>query len=300
MSDDIIRFESITHLHEMVGYEKPKHPLISVMHASKMPFRKEMAGARMSSNMYCIMMKSGECDMRYGRNHYDFEEGTLVFMAPNQVVSGSDSGGPWEGWMLFFHPDLIRRSDLGKRIDDYTFFSYDVHEALHLSDKEKQLLTDCVARIEDEYNTNIDAHSQTLFVSSLQLMLDYSNRFYERQFHTRSNHHKDLLTQVEEALKNYADSGQLTDLGVPTVQLLADKVNLSANYLSDLLKKETGHNAKEHINRFVIDKAKTLLLSTNQSVSQIAYDLGFNYPHYFSRMFKQQTGFSPKDYRVMN
>jgi AraC-like DNA-binding protein len=297
MSEDIIRLETITQVHEALGFPKPQHPLISVIDVSKMKLPEEMAGKRMTSSFYTISMKTSDCGIRYGRNYYDFEEGVLVFFGPNQVVASENDDHNAEGWMLFFHPDLIRGTNLGRSIDQYSFFSYDVHEALHLSDQEKRIMNDMVARIEYEYNQNIDGHSQRLFASSLELMLNYCLRFYERQFHTRKAANTDVVTKVENLLKGYYRDELQLQHGTPNVSYLADQVALSPNYLSDLLKKETGANAKDHINAFVVDRAKMLLLNSTENVSSIAYDLGFNYPHYFSRMFKQKTGMTPQQYR---
>jgi YesN/AraC family two-component response regulator len=175
-----------------------------------------------------------------------------------------------------------------------------VHEALHLSKKEEDILNDCIKKIEFELDQNIDAHSQQLLISNIELLLNYCNRFYERQFHTRSDHHKDVVSVVEGEIKKYFDQNLQTEMGLPTTKFLAEKVNLSPNYLGDLLKKETGKNTKEHINDYVVNKAKTILLNTENNVSEIAYDLGFNYPHYFSRLFKQKTGMTPAKYRDLN
>lgn len=299
MSNDIIQIKSITHLHELMGFDKPKHPLISVIDVSKVVITEDMLHTKLSSSMYSIALKSANCGMRYGRNNYDFEEGVLAFYAPNQVmeITGTQDFDQNDGWILHFHPDLIRNTPLGEGIDNYTFFDYDVHEALHLSDQEKVMLGELVKTIRTEYNERIDGHSQRVIVSALELLLNYCSRYYERQFHTRTNFNKDILSQVESALKEHYKKGQLEEYGAPSVQFLADKVNLSAHYLSDLLKKETGRSAKDHINEFLVEKAKNLLLASGDSVSEIAYSLGFNYPHYFSRMFKVKTGMTPQKYR---
>jgi len=199
--------------------------------------------------------------------------------------------------MLFFHPDLIRKSALGQHIDYYHFFSYDVHEALHLSKNEEEILNDCIHKIQYELKQNIDGHNQRLLISNIELLLNYCNRFYERQFHTRSDHHKDIISQIDRIIKDYYKENQQLEIGALTVPLLADKVSLSPNYLSDLLRKETGRNAKEHIHQHIIHLAKNKLLNSSDSISEIAYDLGFNYPHYFSRLFKKQTGMTPQAYR---
>lgn len=300
MKEEIIPIKSISQLHEAFGFEKPRHPLISVVDSSKICPNPEHRDLRVAMDFYMISMKNGDCGIQYGRNYYDFAEGTLIFTAPGQVIMASDDQEFPEGWILFFHADLLRKTALADTIDSYQFFSYDVSEALHLSDREKTIMTDCVDNIKYEYEQNIDAHSQALFVSNIGLLLNYSNRFYERQFHTRKHQHGDILSNFEKALKTYIHSEDLTKNGLPSVQYFAEIVNLSPNYLSDLLKKETGKNTKEHINEMVVDRAKNMLLNSGHSVSEIAYDLGFNYPHYFSRMFKSNTGFSPQKYREVN
>ena len=299
MTNNIIEIESITQLHNMLGYEKPKHPLISVIDVSKLVITEEFAKTKVSANFYYIGLKSAACGFDYGRHHYDFEEGVLAFTAPNQVISAKSTNDfdQDHGWMLFFHPDLIRNTPLGESIEGYSFFNYEANEALHLSDKEKQTLNDCVNKIRDEYNERIDGHSQRVIVSSLELLLNYCLRFYERQFHTRSAQNKDIVTRVNDLLKDYYQTGLLREYGPPSLVYLGERVNLSPNYLSDLLKKETGRSAKDHINDFLIDKAKNLLLSTEDSVAEISYTLGFNYPHYFSRLFKVKTGLTPLKYR---
>jgi len=202
--------------------------------------------------------------------------------------------------MLFFHPDLIRNTTLGKIIEDYRFFSYDVHEALHLSDAEQKTITDCVGMIQQEISERIDNHSQTVITSSLELLLNLSRRYYERQFNTRSAQNSDVVSQFSSLLNSYYKSGKFTETGIPTIEYFADRVHLSGNYLSDLLKKETGYSIKDQINNFIVEKAKTLLLSESESVSQIAYALGFNYPHYFSRLFKSKTNLTPQEFRKLN
>lgn len=301
MSEDIIRINSITQLHELLDYDKPKHPLISVIDVSKIKITEEMVNVKMVGNLYYIALKNSDCGMQYGRNQYDFEEGVLAFSAPNQVILAKSVQEFDEeaGWMLFFHPDLIRNTPLGEHIENYNFFSYEIYEALHLSDTEKETLNACVNMIQEEYNQRIDNHSQRVLVSSIELLLNFCSRFYERQFNTRTAENKDIVSQVERILKEYYKSGELAELGPPSLQYIADKVKLSANYLSDLLKKETGRSAKDHVNDFLVNKAKNLLLSTEDSVSEIAYELGFNYPHYFSRMFKSKTGLTPQKYREL-
>lgn len=300
---EIFHIESISQMVKAMGFDDVKHPLIYVIDITKFKPPKGFKNTRVTTPFYSIFLKDANCGMQYGRNRYDFEHGVLSFVAPGQVVS-SDSEEPvmdsTYGWGLMFHPDLIRKSPLGKTIDDYHFFSYEVHEALHLSKKEEEILNDCIKKIEFELEQNIDAHSKNLLISNIELLLNYCNRFYERQFHTRSDHHKDVVTTVESLIKEYYNQNLQLETGTPSIKYLADKVNLSPNYLSDLLKKETGKNTKDHINDFVVNKAKNKLLNSEDNVSEIAYDLGFNYPHYFSRMFKQKTGMTPAKYRELN
>jgi AraC-like DNA-binding protein len=240
--------------------------------------------------------------LTYGRKKIDFNEGSLICMAPNQVITIDTEIEPREnpmGWGLFFHPDLIRNTSLNAKMKDYSFFSYEMAEALHLSEKEKQLLFECILKIQSELKENIDDYSQTIIVSTIELLLNYCSRFYGRQFITRKATNRDILEKVETLLKHYF-SNKSDSNGLPTVKYLADAVNLSPGYLGDLLKKETGLNAQEHIHQYVIEEAKNILLNSNQSVSEIAFHLGFEYPQYFSRLFKQKTGKTPLEFRNLN
>ncbi|MVT08818.1 helix-turn-helix domain-containing protein [Chitinophaga sp. ysch24] len=302
MMEDIIRIKSISQLHEMMGFTKPTHPLISILDTSKWEIGKEWVGVKATSDLYTIGLKDKSCGLEYGRNSYDFGEGVMIFTAPNQVVRTRKAQmiGEISGWMLFFHPDLIRNTPLGKNIENYHFFSYDVHEALHLSDAEQRTVTECIEFIQSEINQRIDNHSQRVIVSSLELILNYCIRFYERQFNTRSAENKDVISQFEFLLKDYYASGKFAEAGIPTIEYFAGLIHLSQSYLSDLLRKETGYTAKDHLNNFIVERAKTMLLGETDSVSEIAYKLGFNYPHYFSRLFKSKTGLSPQEYRRVN
>lgn len=301
MSDPFLKIESISQLHQLMGYSKPKHPLITVLDPQELQIPHEIRDVRVVSNFYAVWLKTTDCGMEYGRNHYDFEEGALVFTGPQQVVSVSGEVAEDEdGWMLFFHPDLIRSTSLGEKIGQYSFFSYDLHEALHLSDAEKATITQCIENIKTEYEQRIDDHSQSVIVANIELLLNYCSRYYARQFNTRTTANKDILTRFERVLQDYFESDQLLKQGIPSVQSLAEQVHLSADYLSDLLKKETGRTAKDHINDFIVEKAKYLLLNSTDTISGIAYELGFNYPHYFSRLFKANTGWTPQAYRRLN
>ncbi|UBM60204.1 helix-turn-helix domain-containing protein [Marinilongibacter aquaticus] len=302
MSENMQYLQSVSQLHGMFGFDKPTHPLISVVDVAEWEIPEAYLNLKMVSNLYSIGMKDKNCGLQYGRNSYDFDEGVLFFSAPSQVhsITKPQKRNEVQGWTLFFHPDLIRHTALGKTIDKYKFFSYDVHEALHLSEAEQKTITDCVNLIKNEISERIDNHSQTVISTSLELLLNLSMRYYERQFNTRAAQNTDFVSQFQFLLKDYYESGKFSEKGSPSIEYFSEKIHLSANYLSDLLKKETGQNAKEQIQQFIIDKAKTLLLSESDSVSGIAYTLGFNYPHYFSRLFKNKTGMTPQEYRQLN
>lgn len=280
-----------------------KHPLVAVVDFSKVDELIE-EDVRISCDFYCIMFKN-YCanNMRYGRQQYDFQDGSLICIAPKQILtmdSEIEKKEDMMGWGLFFHPDLVRGTTLGSKMKDYTFFSYETAEALHLSEKEKQILYDCIQKIENELDENIDNHSQNLIVSSIELLLNYCSRYYGRQFITRKLSNRDVVAQVEQIIRAYFSSGALKEKGLPSVTYLAGEVNLSPNYMSDLLKKETGMNAKDRIHHFLIEEAKNTLLGSNKSVSEIAYELGFEYPQYFSKLFKQKTGNTPQEFRNLN
>lgn len=300
---EVFHIKSISDMHDIFGLSKPKHPLVSIIRFKNAQIKPEYHHIRCSFGMYCISQKN-ETDgsMGYGRNSYDFQEGSMLFIKPGQVLSydGHQSSAEDPGWALLFHPDLIRKSELGKTIENYSFFSYDITEALHLSDEEKQSLDELVAKIEKEYQQNIDRHSQKLIISNIELLLDYCTRYYDRQFYTRTNLNKDVLTKFENLLRHYySDKNQLTR-GIPSVNYCGKELNMSPKYLSDLLKKETGKNAKTHIDDFLINKAKNHLLRSTESVSEIAYTLGFEYSQHFSKIFKAKTGMSPSEYRNLN
>lgn len=300
---NIVRIKSITQLFNVFGWEKPTHPLIGVIDIKRIENlseekKKALEGVKMTSDLYTIILKDGDCGMQYGRNKYDFEEGVLRFIAPNQVVSSTYHTPSSYGFMMVFHPDLLRNFDLGKNINRYHFFDYAVHEALHLSKKEEDTLIEVANNIKNELSANIDRHTQEVIVTNLQLMLNYSKRFYERQFITRANNNSDTISKIEVLIKDYFHTNKQLDLGLPKPEYLAQEVGFSVNYLSDLLKEETGKSTKDHINDYVINLAKTKLLNSEITVSEIAYDLGFNYPHYFSRMFKKKVGESPGEFRT--
>lgn len=301
MGNPVIHSKSIAELSTIMGAGKPTHPLITILDTEKLAYGEETVGKRFSSELYCIALKDSNCGIDYGRNAYDFDDGVLIFTAPQQIITVKKPQqlNQVKGWMLYFHPDLIRNTTLGSKIEAYNFFNYEVHEALHLSETEQTTLNQIIVLIQNEIRERIDNHSQQVLVSNIELLLNYSARFYERQFNTRSASNLDMVSKVELLLKNYYQEYQLIEQGQPTIQYLADQCHLSPSYLSDLLAKETGRSAKDHINDFIIEKAKDLLLSSADSVSGIAYSLGFNYPHYFGRLFKQKTGKTPQEYRQL-
>lgn len=302
--DEIRKINTISETHDLIGYAKPNHPLISVIDFSKIDTENIQDHPKTITGFYSIHLKNFNptCNWVYGRKKFDFQEGTLVFLAPGQVTSvqSNNSNNERSGWALLFHPDLIRGTQLGEKIKNYTFFSYDVNEALHLSEQEKVLLTELVKTLEHELNTNIDKHSKTLLVSNVELILNYCNRYYDRQFITRSNENKDVIVKLEKYLDQYFDNEDNLEKGIPAAGDCAQALNISTNYLGDLLRKETGKNTQEHIHTFIIERAKSVLLSSNSSVKEIAYELGFNYPQYFNKLFKQKTGLTPAEYRKFN
>jgi AraC-like DNA-binding protein len=239
---------------------------------------------------------------KYGRNSYDYEEGTLAFIGPNQVTQfeNTDTKDDSNGWNILFHPDLIRKSSLGTTIKDFSYFNYGLSEALHVSDKEKSILFHLVERIENELEQNIDKHSQELIIANLESILKYCNRYYDRQFYTRTNLNKDLIVRFENYLENHFNSENLVNKGIPTVTECGKALNMSGSYMSDLLKLETGRSAKDHIHSYIIEKAKNLLLSSQITVGEVAYGLGFEYSQHFSKLFKSKTGFSPAEFRNLN
>lgn len=297
---DIIRIKSITQVHELLGLSKPKHPLVSVISIDEKIANFDYGDYTYVFDFYQVNLKAGiKGAITYGRNSYDFEEGSLIFLQPGQVlkVESSEEMEGADGWILLFHPDLISKSELGRNISTYNFFSYDVNEALHLSDEEKETVTDLVKKIEKEFSSNIDKHSQKLIISNIELLLDYCTRYYDRQFYTRTNLNQDYISVFESHLKEYYSDEKQLKFGVPSVAYFGEEMCMSPYYLSDLLKKETGMGANDHIHQFVVNKAKNRLLSTNDPISKIAFDLGFEYQQHFNKVFKKGVGVSPSEYR---
>lgn len=274
------------------------HPLIGMVDLDKSDL---IQRCKFRIDFYAIIIKDSRCgDLRYGLNYYDYEEGTIVFFGPGQI-GASEPEGEWHqpyGKALIFHPDLLHGTHLAKQIHEYSFFGYDSYEALHVSEKERALVDLCFANVETEIKQNIDKHSKQIIVANLELLLKYCSRFYDRQFITREVVHHDLLTQFENRLNAYIFGEKLSIDGIPSVAYFADKLNVSANYFGDLVKKETGKTALEFIHLKLMEAAKTKVLDPSKSISEIAYELGFKYPQHFTRLFKQKVGVSPLEYRM--
>lgn len=299
MENQVIHIKSISELHQSFGLSRPKHPLVSVVRHSDLKFEIDMVHQRFSFDMYMIMLKGNqEATLKYGRNKYDFQDGTMVFISPNQVISTdtSDFSNSQEEWTILLHSDFISQNNLFDLFNKTLFFSYDSHEALHLSDDEKMALTAIVLRIETEYYQNIDKHTDNIIAVNIETLIKYCQRFYDRQFITRQYLNKDLLTRFENYLSEFFNK----ENRIPTVIECGEALKLSAYYLSDLLKAETGKTTKEHIDLYLTNKAKNLLLNSEKSVSEIAYELGFDYPNHFSKLFKSKTGLSPSEFRHLN
>lgn len=297
--DNIRRFETVTD-YNIFNNNETLHPLVSVVDLSKANPRQ---GSRMYFGLYTIFLKDVKCgDMVYGRHTYDYQEGTLVFLAPGQMAGTNSNGETYQpkGYALVFHPDLIHGTSLGKHMQEYTFFGYQSHEALHLSERERKIVLDCFSKIQYELEHAIDKHSKRLIVSNLETLLNYCIRFYDRQFITRENVNKGMLEKFEELLSEYFQTDKPNAIGLPSVAYCAGELNLSAGYFGDMIKKETGKTAQEYIQSKVIDVAKERIFDMNKSVSEIAYELGFKYPQHFTRLFKQRVGQSPNEYRSLN
>ena len=296
--DNIVNLESVDlcgrrNVHETL------HPLVRVVDLTKAT--KIINHTQMNYGVYALFLKQTKsCDLKYGRRSYDYQEGTIVCFAPGQAVRVDmieDEITP-EVYGIVFHPDLIRGTSLAKSMKSYTFFSYAVNEALHLSDQEKEIVMDCLKKISIELEHAIDKHSKALIAMNIELLLNYCMRFYERQFITRSNANKDALTKFEQLLNEYFLSKLPMQEGLPSVKYFADKICLSSNYFGDMLKKETGKTPQEHIQDKVIEMAKEHIVETNETVSQIAYTLGFQYPQHLCRLFKKRVGCTPNEYRT--
>lgn len=296
MMDTLRRFETINE-YNVFNNNETRHPLVSVVDLSKADPRH---GSRMYFGFYTIFLKDVKCgDLVYGRHTYDYQEGTLVFLAPGQVAGMNSHGETYQpkGYALVFHADLVHGTALGRHIQEYTFFEYQSNEALHVSKREREIVLDCFSKIDYELEQGIDTHSKRLIVSNIELFLNYCDRFYNRQFITRNHVHSGVLVRFENLLNAYYQTDKPQTIGLPSVSYCAGELNLSANYFGDLIKKETGKTAQEYIQSKVIEVAKERIFDPSKSVSQIAYELGFKYPQHFIRLFKQRIGQSPNEYR---
>ncbi|MGF1924178.1 MAG: helix-turn-helix domain-containing protein [Bacteroidia bacterium] len=294
---NIKKIKSAKDLHSFLGLASPLNPLLTIIDHSQTQKNSENTPQKLLLDFYNISIKrSFKGKLKYGKNHYDFDDGTMSFIAPNQIISvESDEDRNSDGWSLLFHPDLIKSYPLGKIIKGYGFFSYAINEALHLSDEEEKTIEAIVQNIQKEINSRLDNFSQDVIVSNLELLLSYCNRFYSRQFITRKMATNDLLTNFENVLDRYfTDDPNLT---LPTVERIATELNVSSPYLSDMLRNLTGQNTQQHIHEKLIEKAKVILTTTHLTVGEIAYQLGFEYPQSFSKLFKSKTNFTPIEYR---
>jgi AraC family transcriptional regulator, transcriptional activator of pobA len=297
MNQNIKKISSVKQLHAYLGLPSPLNPLITLINHSVTLNGSQSHNEKLLLEFYNISIKrSFKGKVKYGKNHYDFDDGTMSFMAPNQIMSvDSAENRNTDGWSLLFHPDLIRQYPLGKSIKNYGFFSYSVNEALHLSNEEEKTIEAIVQNIQSEINSRLDNFSQDVLVSNLDLLLSYCNRFYSRQFITRKMATNDLLTNFENILDKYFTDN--SDLALPTVEKLATELTVSSSYLSDMLRSLTGQNTQQHIHNKLIEKSKEILTTTNLTVSEIAYQLGFEYPQSFSKLFKNKTDLTPLEYR---
>ncbi|MGG5207477.1 helix-turn-helix domain-containing protein [Chryseobacterium sp. MIQD13] len=292
-----LKISSISELHNMLQLPKPLHPLVSLVDNTKMVVNKELLNRSFHMNFYKISYKFSEHGkMGYGQGYYDFNEGGMMFTSPGQILS-TEVNEAYCGYTLLIHPDFIRTYPLGKNIKKFGFFSYDTNEALHLSDQEKTIITGLLDNIRNELNTAIDEVSQDVIVSYIEVLLNYSNRFYKRQFITRKAVNNDLLSKMEIILENYFNRQETLTKGLPTVEFLASEMNLSPHYLSDMLRNLTGQNAQQHIHEKLIEKAKEYLTATNFSVSEVAYALGFEHPQSFNKLFKKKMEVTPLGYK---
>lgn len=297
MDKQVLNIDTVVAYNEMLGIET-LHPLVSVIDMSE---ARMLRHSRQVFGFYAVFLKEVKCgDLIYGRQYYDYQEGTLVCLAPGQVIGVEDDGSAFrpKGWALVFHPDLIRGTSLGRNIKEYSFFSYEVSEALHLSERERELVVDCLRKIRHELEHPIDRHSKRLIAVGIEMLLDYCLRFYERQFITRTNVNRDVLTRFERLLDDYFSGERPRVEGLPTVKRCAGELFLSPNYFGDLIKRETGKTAQEYIQLRLIDAAKERVLDPARSIAQVAYELGFQYPQHFTRLFKKVTGQTPLQYRT--
>ena len=291
------KFESLTEFHKVLGLQKPLHPLVSFIDIEDIKTSPDELSNSYILNFYKIAYKSSfQKRVKYGQNYFDFGEGGMIFTAPNQVFEAPDDTEN-TGKLLFFHPDFLLSYPLAKKIKQYGFFSYATNEALHLSDKEKSTIFSIFKIIQDELQNTIDDSSQDVIISQIETLLNYSNRFYKRQFITRKVVNNDLLQKLEDILNSYFDKDESANQGIPSVQFLSEQLNISSSYLSDMLRSLTGQNAQQHIHNKLIEIAKEKISTTNLTISEIAYELGFEHSSSFNKLFKIKTQMSPLEFR---
>ncbi len=296
---DILRIDTVSEHDAFYGKEN-LHPLVSIMDFDgRVP---QVYASKMNFGFYAVYLKEVMCgDLKYGKHTYDYQDRTLVFVAPGQVIHVDiNTDYKPQGYALLFHPDLLRGTTLGKHIDDYTFFSYQSNEALHLSEKERKIVLDCLEKIRYELERGVDKHTKMLIAANIELFLNYCIRFYDRQFLTRNEANTDLLTRFEKLLSEYYQSDNPQTIGLPSVTWCAEQPHLSTNYFGDLIKKETGKTALEYIQLKIMAWAKQKILDDKKTINEIAYELGFKYPAHFTRAFKKSTGVTPMEYRSLN
>lgn len=289
---------SISEQHRRLGLPAPRHPLVSLFRFEDLPPSGSEPFRHFAMDFYCIAVKKNfKGKLKYGQRYYDFDEGLMSFISPHQVLSLEEGESATEGWSLAFHPDFIAAYPLAKKIKGYGFFSYELNEALHLSDKEETMVESLIKAVGQELETGIDHFSQDIIVSQIELLLNYSNRFYKRQFITRGSANHEVLIKLEDVLSQFFADEDLDGKGLPTVQQVAAAMNVSPGYLSDMLRTLTGQSTQQHIHTRLIEKAKESLSTTSLSVSEIAYRLGFEHPQSFNKLFKSKTLVSPLEYR---
>lgn len=294
------RIKTISEFHRYNGLPNPEHPLISIVDYATMYQNTSEDSDTLLLGYYAISLKRGVSKMFYGQQQYDFDEGLLCFMAPNQILrtnNNPNENKKRSGWLLLFHPEFLWATSLAQKIKQYEFFNYSVSEALFLSEKEEDILNNIIRNIRQEYHTNIDKFSQDIIISQIETLLNYSERFYQRQFITRKITNHQILDRLEKLLTHYFENDDLIKKGLPSVQYIADTLNISVSYLSGLLKALTGQSTQQHIHDKLIEKAKEKLSTTDLSVSEIAYELGFEHPQSFSKLFKTKTQLSPLEFR---
>lgn len=292
---EIVNLKTVAQFNKERG-QTTLHPLVTVLDQSK---SSELTATKWLSDLYIVFLKDRKCSsIKYGRHNYDYQDGTMMFIAPGQVM-GIDEEGSYQpnGWVLAFHPDLVNGTSLATVMNDYSFFSYNVNEALHLSEKEQMVILECMTNIQTELNQSIDKHSRRLIASNVELLLNYCLRFYDRQFITREHVLRGVLINFEKLLDTYFQSDKPEIFGIPSVTYCADELNLSPNYFGDVVKRETGKTPHEFIQEKIIRLAKQYISVEGTTISDIAYKVGFNYPQHFTRLFKQQVGMSPNEYR---